>query len=357
MSSLIFVLLMVGLCCEPWQKRLDPYRDSSSMPWLTSTHILWGTGTVHGASMNYPNSLLRKRWCVTCAKRILSRDAGMHTRHRHRVVPDSRCTGLKIAHLTLMHAVRHRNAQGQNYLSWFWTCRCRCGKTTVVLEASLLSGNTKSCGCVHNKPRKHGMCQSYIYKIWAGMLSRCNRPNHVSYHNYGGRGIRVCHRWEKFENFYKDMGDRPSKNHTLERLNNDGNYDPKNCVWATYTEQGQNKRETFRVTYLGRTQSVTAWAREVGISHWSLKNRLLKGATVKEAMTISAPSTSDSPLSISHHPGHNQTQEAVLTEDVEYGPDGPRKDVRYVDSRTYLQGSAEAPGHTRAGSVRFHRVH
>ena len=78
--------------------------------------------------------------------------------------------------------------------------------------------------------------------VWRDMKSRCNNPNHKSYHNYGGRGITICDQWSKFENFYADMGDRPTQNHSIDRRDNDGNYEPKNCRWATATEQGRNQR-------------------------------------------------------------------------------------------------------------------
>ncbi len=109
------------------------------------------------------------------------------------------------------------------------------------MAGSLKSGNTKACGCLH---KTHGMSEHPLYSVWGQMKERCQKPTNQAYKNYGGRGISVCERWESFENFLFDIG-IPPKGLTLERMDNDGNYEPGNCKWATRSEQRANQRKHF----------------------------------------------------------------------------------------------------------------
>jgi hypothetical protein len=140
-----------------------------------------------------------------------------------------------------------------NYLgkrSRVWLCRCVCGNLTSVQSRYLNSGNTKSCGCLDLDRKKkivHGESNSRMtleYRAWISMKGRCYNKNHHKYPDYGGRGIRVCARWRtSYENFLEDMGRKPSRNHSLDRFpNNDGNYEPSNCRWATPKQQRANQR-------------------------------------------------------------------------------------------------------------------
>lgn len=128
--------------------------------------------------------------------------------------------------------------------------KCGCGRVWVTQVRCVMNGDTKSCGCLRNRlvgerSLKHGHAQNNVisptYISWQHMKTRCNKTNHVNYQHYGGRGIKVCKRWNKFENFLKDMGKRP-KHRTLDRINNDGNYEPGNCRWATSSQQASNCR-------------------------------------------------------------------------------------------------------------------
>lgn len=128
-----------------------------------------------------------------------------------------------------------------------WLFQCDCGKQCIVFSSSARSGNTQSCGCLVKEMRHHlvthGMSRSAEHRAWNGLRNRCKNPNDEHFGNYGGRGIKVCERWEKFENFYRDLGPRPSPKHSLDRVDNDGNYEPGNCRWATKSEQTYNRRK------------------------------------------------------------------------------------------------------------------
>lgn len=122
------------------------------------------------------------------------------------------------------------------------------------------------------------------YQCWCDMRDRCNNPKHPRYARYGGRGIKVCQRWGSFENFVLDMGLKPA-GMTIERIDNNGNYTPKNCKWATYREQNKNKVTTTTYTYKGKTQTIEEWAAEYGMGRTTLSNRIHRdGRTIAEAL-------------------------------------------------------------------------
>lgn len=127
-----------------------------------------------------------------------------------------------------------------------WICKCDCGNETVIITRNLNSGNTKSCGCLRGKSTTHGHSTdgkvTSEYLAWYSMRRRCNYRSHPEYEYYGGRGIKVCERWESFECFIEDMGAKPSKNHTLERIDNQKGYSKDNCEWATWKTQSRNRR-------------------------------------------------------------------------------------------------------------------
>lgn len=173
-----------------------------------------------------------------------------------------------------------------------WECLCSCGKVLTVDGGCLSSGNTKSCG--HGKAEaardrffKHGQSGSKEYWVWSGMIQRCTNKNHDAYYRYGGRGITVCERWaSSFENFIKDLGHRPSDNHTLERIENDKGYMPGNVKWATKLDQGKNKCNNRLITVNGKTQHLNQWARDLGIDRTILKDRVHRKWSDEETILI-----------------------------------------------------------------------
>ena len=185
--------------------------------------------------------------------------------------------------------VLERLAATDDYGSRLWRCVCDCGQERIKSTALLGTGRVNSCGCLvakNNRARAtHGKTHIPEYWVWAAMRQRCSNPTDRYYASYGGRGIKVCERWAEFENFLADMGRRPSSKHTIDRINNDGNYEPENCRWATQLEQAQNTTRTHWITHNGRTQSLSSWAKEVGLPYAALKIRLRKGWPLETALT------------------------------------------------------------------------
>ena len=123
------------------------------------------------------------------------------------------------------------------------------------------------------------------YGSWKGIIQRCCNPKSPAHHKYGGRGITVCERWRSFKAFYEDMGPRPSPLHSIERINNNGNYELGNCRWATRREQSRNTRQNVMLVFSGRTQCIAAWAEERGMKPKTLCRRLKCGWPVELAIT------------------------------------------------------------------------
>lgn len=200
-------------------------------------------------------------------------------------------TGQKFSRLTVTALSNERDAdRGAKF-----ECLCTCGSRVTVSRKSLIQGNTKSCGCWKREESSirltelkttHGMTGSTEYNIWANMIQRCTNPASQAYNDYGGRGIAVCDRWKgSFEAFYADMGPRPSPDHTLDRRNTDGNYEPGNCRWVTWDVQQNNRRNNVRVDHEDASETLSNVARRSGVTYQSLWVRVRKkGMSVEEAI-------------------------------------------------------------------------
>jgi len=196
-------------------------------------------------------------------------------------------TGRKFGMLQVIEYVGTKGSQGH------WFVRCDCGKEKFVGGYTLIKGETKSCGCNRNAAISightiHGQSSNATrtreYRSWSHMKARCFCSTDHDFHHYGGRGITVCERWLDFRNFLEDMGPCPAK-FTIERIDNDGNYDPSNCRWASRLDQGNNRRTNRNLTFNGESKSVSEWCRELGLNLSRIKSRLHLGWTTERALT------------------------------------------------------------------------
>ena len=194
--------------------------------------------------------------------------------------------GKKFGRLTVV-------SRGENTASGgaTWNCECECGGYVPgIYRGNLLSGHTKSCGCLKlelfvERLTTHGKSGSKEHKAWKGIWDRCTNENAENYHLYGGRGISVAPEWRTFEQFYADMGDAPTPSHSVDRADNDGPYAAWNCYWATKTEQANNRRSNRMVSFGGVTESVADCCRRVGMPHLVVNQRLFRGWDVERAFT------------------------------------------------------------------------
>lgn len=214
-------------------------------------------------------------------------------------------TGVRSGRLVALHFSRiNQNAKR------LWLCKCDCGNECEVIGTRIKNGRTSSCGCLHaetaaqngkNAAAKIGASRithgaschrstgtTKEYMIWCSMRQRCGNPNNKKFPDYGGRGIRVCERWERFENFIADMGQKPSPDHSIDRINNDGNYEPGNCRWVTQEVQVSNQRRRVTTRWIehdGERHTLTEWSVIRGINVATLHSRLRCGWSVERALT------------------------------------------------------------------------
>ena len=188
-------------------------------------------------------------------------------------------TGLRYGRLAVIERAANRNKHV------YWLCQCDCGERVEVRADGLTRGSSVSCGCYqHEIVTKHGMWNTAAYKTWRGMLLRCKTSSHPAYPRYGGRGIKVCERWHDFLAFYADMYPKPFKTASLDRIDNEGDYCPENCRWATKKEQSRNRSDNRVLNYYGTERCVTEWAETLGMKVSALSMRLRKGWTVEDAL-------------------------------------------------------------------------
>jgi hypothetical protein len=185
--------------------------------------------------------------------------------------------GRKFNRLTVIAYVGKRGHNQQ------WLCLCDCGNERMVLRSNLQSSQVKSCGCLNKEINDtlhitHGKTKSPEWNSWTNMKTRCLNPSRHNFDRYGGRGIKVCERWlNSFENFYEDMGERP-EGYSIERINNNGDYDPSNCRWATNTEQCNNKRTSVLLEYAGIIMTRKQLSDKIGIRYSVLRNKKYSAA-------------------------------------------------------------------------------
>ena len=175
-----------------------------------------------------------------------------------------------------------------------WLCQCNCGNYSIVVARDLRNSNTKSCGCFQKDQTRsasyiHGYgsvkIKNRTYKTWAQMHHRCNNPNSQNYKNYGGRGIKVCKKWWKFEGFLQDMGERPL-NMSIDRIDNDGHYCKKNCQWSTAKGQARNRKTNRLFTIDGITKCLAEWCEIYQKSYHKVWYRIHRGWTPEEALEL-----------------------------------------------------------------------
>ena len=200
--------------------------------------------------------------------------------------------GNKYHRFTVVSFAGKKNTSGKR-LNAYWNCNCDCGEIRVVKGGDLTNGRYKSCGCLSreillNRITKHGMCYSPIYECWQGMHSRCKNRKNKSFAFYGGRGIKVCARWSKFDDFLKDMGSGYSEGLTLDRINTFGDYCPENCRWATRKQQSNNRRSNKPFTFNGQTKNMREWSEVLGGSKSLVQFRIKSGWTVEDALSYPA---------------------------------------------------------------------
>ena len=190
-------------------------------------------------------------------------------------------SGQRFGHLLVIECVGSRKGHTQ------WLCECDCGKKKVVDGRKLKEQQIKSCGCMHFEACKtHGQSDTRLYHIWRTMKARCDDPNSVKFNRYGARGISICKEWYDFANFYKWAMENGYKDIlSIDRIDNNGNYEPSNCRWATAIQQANNTSANVLLEFCGEVKTEAEWAREVGIRLSVISKRLKRGWSVEDALT------------------------------------------------------------------------
>lgn len=237
----------------------------------TSNGIMWECSCDCGGSTVTTSAKLRSGHTQSC---------GCLRRERTSIACKKDLSGQIFGELTVIERVSSVGEQGR------YKCLCSCGNYTEVFGCNLVTGATKSCGCIRRKRTSklkfsHGQHGSRLYRCWRNMLDRCENENNKEYSNYGLRNISVCQEWHDFRNFYNwAMANGYQDNLTIERLNVNSGYSPENCTWATMYVQARNRTDNRKITFNGKTMVITDWAKELGVSVATIRNRLNRGCSI-----------------------------------------------------------------------------
>lgn len=195
-------------------------------------------------------------------------------------------TGQRFGRLVAIQPTQERDNKGYT----LWRCKCDCGNE-IISSLRYLGHGTSSCGCyakeqTKRRNTKHGKCHTRLYRIHKGMMERCFKPNTHEYENYGGRGISVCEEWRNFDSFYEwAVSNGYNSNLTLDRIDSNGDYEPRNCRWTTMKKQQRNRRNNVFITYNGETHCLSEWAEIAGIRYGTFLKRIYAGWSMERAMT------------------------------------------------------------------------
>lgn len=193
--------------------------------------------------------------------------------------------GDRYGRYTIIHEVEQRSKKR------YFLCRCDCGSEREVRLVALRAGEIKSCGCLRDEQNRvanlsHGGWGTRLYSIWHGMKQRCLNPEIDTYKHYGGRGIKICKDWMGFEKFRSwALSNGYEDDLTIERIDNNGNYEPSNCSWISQSEQMNNTRNTKLITYEGKTQNIMGWSKELGLNYRKIQRRIASGWSPDRAFT------------------------------------------------------------------------
>lgn len=201
---------------------------------------------------------------------------------KHSIIP----TGTTFGGLTFLRDAPLRpNKQRRAFFA------CHCGKEFETWVHTVKSGRAKSCGCSYKHPKRNIKCglgsqdNKVMRRLWRTMLRRCNNPKSRDYKNYGARGIKVCEAWSCYETFIRDVGVMPTPDHSLDRLENGGNYEPGNVRWATRCEQSNNKRNNRFIEFSGERLTLPQWERKLCMGKKTIASRLKAGWSIERALT------------------------------------------------------------------------
>jgi len=191
-------------------------------------------------------------------------------------------------HFGRLHVLRRMGSD--KFGEAMWLCLCECGNTLAIRGSSLRKGLTTSCGCYHaEKCTTHGMNKTPEHRAWRDMKARCAGTDaaKTNYPYHAGRGIPVCNEWiNSFVNFYRDMGPKPSRKHTLDRINNDKGYSKDNCRWATVNQQTNNTRRNVKVSLNGATFNLKEWCQRKALNYNTVRSRIRRGWSAESALAI-----------------------------------------------------------------------